>query len=31
MTSEELVLYLAVTVAVLGMCVAFYLRTPQDL
>ena len=31
MTSEELVVYLAITVAVLAMCVAFYLRAPQDL
>jgi hypothetical protein len=30
MTSEELVVYLAISVAVLAMCVGFYLRTPQD-
>jgi hypothetical protein len=30
MTIEELVVYVAVTVAVLAMCVAFYLRNPQD-
>ena len=32
MTSEELFVYLAITVAVLAMCVAFYhLCAPQDL
>jgi hypothetical protein len=30
MTIEELVVYLAITVAVLATCVWFYLRIPQD-